>query len=134
MELEFENEFELHRSNVRLGFDVAIIEIVDQFKLYGTSKARAVLLPKASDINFNSSTSFTVSGWGSLSYKGRTPKKLHVVIVPWVPDEDCNGSTSPTNLCAGNFTYGGVDSCQGDSGGIYKYIKFPAISMSQLPI
>ena len=87
MELEFENEFELHRSNVLLGFDVAIIEIVDQFKLYGTSKARAVLLPSASDINFNSNTSFTVSGWGSLSYKGQTPKKLHVVIVPWVPDD-----------------------------------------------
>ena len=118
MELEFENEFELHRSNVTLGFDVAILEIVDQFKLYGTSKARAVLLPSASDINFNSNTSFTVSGWGSLWYKGPTPRLLQVVTVPWVPDEDCNGSTSPTNLCAGNFTYGGADSCQGDSGGI----------------
>ena len=100
---------------------MAMIEIVDQFKLYGASKARAVLLPSASDISFNSSTSFTVSGWGRLRYHGQSPKKLHYVIVPWISDQDCRtsyGSISSTNLCAGNFTHGGVDSCVGDSGGM----------------
>ena len=47
---------------------------------------------------------------------------LHHVSVPWVSDAQCKsvyGSNAITDnmICAGNLADGGVDSCQGDSGG-----------------
>ena len=103
-------------------FDVAIIEIADQFELTGTSLARAVVLPLASDINFNSSSRFTVSGWGRLRLNRPKPNKLHYVNIPWISEQDCRrnygSSITSTVLCAGDFTNGGVDSCIGDSGGL----------------
>ena len=103
---------------------MAIIEIVDQFKLSGISKARSVVLPSASDVNFNSSTIFTVSGWGRLGFNRPKPNKLHSVNVPWISEQECRrnyrSAITSTMLCAGNFTNGGVDACIGDSGGMYE--------------
>ena len=64
----------------------------------------------------------TVSGWGTLSAGGSQPTELHSVNVPGITNDACKakyGSSSITNkmLCAGNVYFGGVDSCQGDSGG-----------------
>ena len=110
---------------------MAIIEIVDQFKLSGPSKARPVVLPSASDVNFNSSTKFTVSGWGCLKPsrigpRGRwfcpKPYKLHSASVTWISEQDCKtnygSSISSSVLCAGDFANGGVDACTWDSGGM----------------
>ena len=80
------------------GFDLAIIEIEDQFKLSGT--VGAVVLPSASDVNFNSSTKFTVSGWGCKQLIWRRGKgwhcpkayeanKLHYANVAWISEQDC---------------------------------------------
>ena len=64
----------------------------------------------------------TVSGWGTLSSGGSSPNVLHKVDVPGLTNADCNskygsGSITSIMLCAGNTVAGGIDSCQGDSGG-----------------
>ena len=64
----------------------------------------------------------TVSGWGTLSYKGSRPKVLHSVEVPGMSNSICNQPDFYNNritdvmLCAG-YAEGKIDSCQGDSGG-----------------
>ena len=67
-------------------------------------------------------TSLTVSGWGTLSSGGAQPNVLHKVAVPAITNSQCTNSygNSITNamICAGNIAQGGVDSCQGDSGGL----------------
>ena len=72
--------------------------------------------------------SATVSGWGTLSSGGSSPNVLHKVSVPVITNAQCStqySGHSITNemICAGNIPNGGVDSCQGDSGGYY-YLNF----------
>ena len=72
--------------------------------------------------NYLSAKSLTVSGWGTLSSAGSTPNVLHKVTVPGLTNEECamayNGYTITNQmLCAGDIEEGGIDSCQGDSGG-----------------
>ena len=63
----------------------------------------------------------TVSGWGVLQ-GGGTPTGLHSVRVPGISNGQCNKPSFYNNritnamLCAGQ-PHGGIDSCQGDSGG-----------------
>ena len=72
--------------------------------------------------NYLAEKNLMVSGWGTLSSAGSTPNILHKVTVPGLTNEDCarayNGYTITNQmLCAGNIEDGGIDSCQGDSGG-----------------
>ena len=73
--------------------------------------------------DFLAGKNMTVSGWGALSEGGSQPIELHSVSVPGITNFECNQayssiqSISDAMLCAGNVEYGGVDSCQGDSGG-----------------
>ncbi|XP_064318995.1 coagulation factor IX [Phalacrocorax carbo] len=64
----------------------------------------------------------TVSGWGSMLFRGRPATILQVLKVPFVDRPTCLTSTSTTILknmfCAGLST-GGGDTCGGDSGGPY---------------
>ena len=64
----------------------------------------------------------TVSGWGTLSSGGGSPNVLHKVSVPAISNAQCsqayNGAITEAMLCAGNTQNGGIDSCQGDSGGM----------------
>ena len=64
----------------------------------------------------------TVSGWGRLSSGGSLPTVLHKVVVPGITNAACKaryGDSRITTemLCAGDVANGGIDSCQGDSGG-----------------
>uniref|UniRef100_A0A7M4EPT2 Coagulation factor IX n=1 Tax=Crocodylus porosus TaxID=8502 RepID=A0A7M4EPT2_CROPO len=62
----------------------------------------------------------TVSGWGSLFFRGRTSHVLQVLKVPYVDRSTCLKSSTfsilPNMFCAGYQT-GGKDTCTGDSGG-----------------
>jgi secreted trypsin-like serine protease len=64
-----------------------------------------------------------VSGWGSTVYGGAGVNALRAATVPIVADPTCRSSLyygtafdSATMVCAG-FPEGGVDTCNGDSGG-----------------
>ena len=74
----------------------------------------------------------TVSGWGQFTYDNyKTPSKLHGVKVPGVTNERCREmfqdfpiKITSNMLCAGDAENGGVDSCRGDSGGLYTLTAF----------
>ncbi|NWI15438.1 FA9 factor, partial [Crypturellus soui] len=62
----------------------------------------------------------TVSGWGSLFYRGREATILQVLRVPFVDRPTCLKSTSITielNMFCAGYSAGGRDTCEGDSGG-----------------
>ena len=66
----------------------------------------------------------TVSGWGALVENGFGPDELHSADIQVTSTSYCRQAyvndyaITDAMLCAGNGTYGGIDSCQGDSGGI----------------
>ena len=102
--------------------DYAILTLTSSIDLTSTgSVARAACLPDSSDKNFvDEVTPFVVSGWGTLSSGGSQPDVLHHVTVLYIKPENCDDAypgLTDNMICAGNYSYGGVDSCQGDSGG-----------------
>ena len=70
--------------------------------------------------DLNSAT-MTVSGWGRQASDGQTSNELHSVDVPGISNGQCQDDypfeqISDAMICAG-APEGGIDSCQGDSGG-----------------
>ena len=97
-------------------YDIALAKLKTPIKLDGL-RAAPVCIP---DSNFTVGTSCTISGWGSLSYKGRYPDILQEAKVKLISQESCRAAYSvaeitPRMLCAGGD--GVTDTCQGDSGG-----------------
>ena len=112
--------------------DIAIMELEEPIKM--TGNARAIPLASISDVKgFQEGTKFNVSGWGDLHDGGPGSDTLQWVEVPWVPLDVCREAYSHTSygpvekdeICAGDLENGGVDSCQGDSGG--KCLECPFI-------
>ena len=101
-------------------YDYAIVVLNEPITL--GSRAVPACLPDASfGGNFLDDKTMTVSGWGRLESGGDTPNVLMSVDVPGVSNDACResyGESSITDvmLCAGQ-PEGGIDSCQGDSGG-----------------
>lgn len=66
-------------------------------------------------------TTATVMGWGFLAPASRYQDELRSVNVPLSTDEQCATAYpkyfTTNNICAGDYTNGGKDSCTGDSGG-----------------
>ena len=109
-------------SDRTMDYDFALLHLQDQIDISESSKAKAIALPKATDASFIEGTTFNVSGWGDLRHGGDSSHKLRYVSVPWVSDNLCQKAYSrrhitPRMLCAGDLLDGGVDTCQGDSGG-----------------
>ena len=77
------------------------------------------------DGDFFAEKNLVVSGWGNLEYEGHGPSKLHSVTVPGISKSECENKyctkgdpcITDNMLCAGDVFNGGVDACQGDSGG-----------------
>ena len=105
----------------QLNNDFAIVHLRDAVTL-GQRANIACLADSSLAGDFLVGRSLTVSGWGTLSSGGSQPGVLHKVDVPAVSNAQCAQAYSQysiTNamLCAGDIANGGVDSCQGDSGG-----------------
>ena len=108
-----------HPSYSNLNNDFAILHLNSPVQI-GTRAAPACLPTSALGGDFLAGKTMTVSGWGTLSSGGGQPTVLHSVDVPGITNSQCNqlyGSITNAMLCAGNVNNGGVDSCQGDSGG-----------------
>ena len=113
-----------YNSETQLNNDFAIVHLRVPVVL-GDRAVPACLPSESLSGEFLAGKSLTVSGWGTLSSGGGQPTELHSVTVPGISNIACEasyGSSRITNnmLCAGDVTNGGIDSCQGDSGGKYR--------------
>ena len=68
----------------------------------------------------------TVSGWGQIAENRGPSNTLQSVNVPGITNDRCNDlyqdtrySITSNMLCAGDVENGRIDSCSGDSGGLY---------------
>ena len=107
-----------YNPNQMFNFDFAIVTLETPIS-FGT-RANAACLPTRSwSGDFLVGKTLTVSGWGATSQGGGSPTVLHKVDVPGMTNAQCSnyysGITS-SMVCAGQAS-GGIDSCQGDSGG-----------------
>ena len=107
--------------------DFAVVTLTEPVQV--GPRAVPACLPTASAHggSFLDDKNMTTSGWGTLESGGSTPNVLHKVTVPGVSNAVCQqlyegkyGSNAILSdmMCAGNAAEGGVDACQGDSGGI----------------
>ena len=126
-------------------YDFAIVRLKDPVRL-GANAVPACLADSSMEGNFLDGKQTVVSGWGTLP-SGNQAVVLNSVSVPVITNEQCRNAYSPyyganaitdAMLCAGNVKDGGIDSCQGDSGGkkyesiliiqnLYKNIKMAVI-------
>ena len=107
--------------------DFAIVTLTNPVQV--GPRAVPACLPTASAHggSFLDDKNVTTSGWGRLQSGGSSPTVLHKVTVPGVSNAVCQqlyegrygpNAILPDMMCAGNTVEGGVDACQGDSGGI----------------
>uniref|UniRef100_UPI00398E4BEC transmembrane protease serine 11C-like n=1 Tax=Pristiophorus japonicus TaxID=55135 RepID=UPI00398E4BEC len=98
-------------------FDVAVLELSIPLKF--SNVIQPICLPSSSQ-DFLADQSCTITGWGSLAYKGSLSIILQKADVNLIDDNTCKmiyrNTITNRMLCAGILA-GGVDSCQGDSGG-----------------
>ena len=108
-----------YNTRPRLNWDFAILHLNTPVQL--GARANPVCLPQTSmNDAFLGGKRLTVSGWGKLSEGGDSPTVLHSVTLPGMTNSKCNqdypNSITSNMLCAGQPS-GGIDACQGDSGG-----------------
>ena len=108
--------------------DYAIVRLSTPVEL--GARAVPACLPGADFAgSFLDDKTMTVSGWGRTSSGGSQSTVLLSVDVPGMSNEYC-GTKYGTNaitasmMCAG-LDAGGIDSCQGDSGGMLRYNVIP---------
>jgi len=129
--------------------DYAIVELQGKgIPLKGSSKARAICLPDADDIDsFKQGTKFIASGWGTTDANLEDPtypKTLQYIEIPFVPRKKCNEiygkavikttthEVYSNEICAGELKNGGyAGACFGDSGGPLAW-RDPATSIYKL--
>jgi trypsin len=97
------------------GYDVTLMQ------LRRNSTKAPVKVAGASERGiWRAGTSATIAGWGITSEHGSLPSTLQEANVPITSDSTCAAAYSTfdpaTMVCAG-FPQGGVDACEGDSGG-----------------
>ena len=114
-----------------IDFDFAIVTLKSE--VFFDDKAVPACLPIDDEFREDYGT-MVVSGWGNTNYTHpHYPGVLHSVQVPYVTMQECDDAyTYPITermMCAGNLDLGGVDSCQGDSGGeVQKSVKVNALN------
>ena len=103
----------------KTNYDFSILHLETPVQL-GPRAVPACLPPSSFDNAYLNGKTMTVSGWGALCEGCGSPSRLHKVDVPGMTNAICKNyyGNRITNamLCAGRAS-GGIDSCQGDSGG-----------------
>ena len=111
--------FNDHPSYGNLNWDFAILHLNSPVNL-GARAVPACLPSTNMNDAFLGGKTLTVSGWGALTEGGGSPTVLHSVDVPGMTNAVCNvdypNQITNSMLCAGQ-PGGGIDACQGDSGG-----------------
>ena len=104
-------------------YDFAILTLKKPVDITSSSsKARVACLASDTSKLYGNGEKMTVSGWGALREAGdRFPTKLQKITVPGVSNAVCqkdykNSKIIAAMMCAG-YDEGGIDGCQGDSGG-----------------
>ena len=110
-----------YNKGASLNYDFAIIRLKEPVIL-GIRAVPACLADSSLGGDALVGKTVIASGWGRLSEGGNQAVVLHSVSLPVITPSKCKqayGSSSVTDamLCAGNINEGGIDSCQGDSGG-----------------
>ncbi|KAM9456166.1 transmembrane protease serine 2 isoform 1-T1 [Clarias gariepinus] len=99
--------------------DIALMKL--RTPLQFSSSIAPVCLPN-SGLDFSTSRTYYVTGWGATSNGGFASNELREAQVSLISNTVCNsqqvynGQITDSMICAGKLE-GGVDSCQGDSGG-----------------
>jgi len=98
-----------------LDYDVAVLTL--------SSSATGIPLASLASSDPAAGTNLLVTGWGNTSATGGSyPTALRKATVPMISTTTCNGSSvyngqiTSRMICAG-YLAGGIDSCDGDSGG-----------------
>ena len=109
-----------YNNPVRLTNDFSIVHLNQPVQI-GTRAAPACLPTANLAGSFLDDKTMTTSGWGTLCSGCSQPDVLNVVNVPGVSNAVCSqrygGGITDEMICAGEIVNGGVDACQGDSGG-----------------
>ena len=106
-------------------YDYAVVTLTEPVEI--GARAVPACLPDATFAgDFLDDKTMTVSGWGTTSSGGSQSGVLLSVDVPRISNTVCRANYSEnaitdSMMCAGA---GGVDSCQGDSGGMLRYNFF----------
>ena len=128
---KYDNKEYLDKNNLYIDYDFSILFLKTSVT-FGPRVEPAYLpeekyLPEAhSDKDFFAAKMLTVSGWGVWWRDGPLSPVLYSVIVPGITEAQClrnynRKQIKSNNLCAGR-SYGTVDACQGDSGGMFLYL------------
>ena len=108
-----------YNSPSQLSNDFAILHLRTPVQIGGRA-VPACLPPSSFNDAFLGGKTLTVSGWGALTEGGGSPSVLHSVDIPGMTNARClndyPGDIDGSMICAGQ-TSGGIDACQGDSGG-----------------
>ena len=102
--------------------DIALVELFDALPIGDRIRAIPLVDQTNEATLLKDETPLIVLGWGATQSGGTSVRDLRYAEVPLVNRNGCNGALSydgrvtENMICAG-FVGGGVDSCQGDSGG-----------------
>ena len=109
-----------YANSKRIGYDIALLKMCDSVS---DKKFISPIKLPPSKFMLSANAEVKTAGWGLTGENGRLASVLQWVAVNKVSSEQCKKSygfiINERKICAGIFKYGGKDSCQGDSGGLF---------------
>ncbi len=108
-----------HSYTSNVNDDIALLELCKPVKFSHTIQPIGLATKKVNLWKYGP-PEVTVAGWGTTKEGGSLSRILKEVTVPVVRSKTCNKRyhfIKKGHICAGNYSKGGRDSCQGDSGG-----------------
>ena len=100
--------------------DIALIKLSQPLDLNARTDIAPICLPPSGSSDSYSGDTAIAIGWGRTTEGGDTSTILNKVNLPVLSNSACQGSygndVRDNMVCAGRFS-GGIDTCQGDSGG-----------------